>query len=266
MRKIFFLFLAISFSYHSQAQISKKDKKEQRKQRINAMIKQEEEGVIAYRKQTVFGAKLTNDGYGAFLEIGRSQSVKNAWLFQLDIAERKHPKESKQALQGLPTSPFIFGKINFFYPIKLGVQKQFLLGNKSNKNGVSVTANVGGGLVLGLLRPYYLEVTDNVANKRINIKYESADSLTFKNGDSLRAIFVTASKFSQGWGDLKISAGLYAKAAVRFDYGRFNEMVNALEVGISAEYYGKKIPQMVFSAYKQFFINAYVALVIGKRK
>ena len=44
--------------------------------------------------------------------------------------------------------PFIYGKENFFYPVKLGVQQQILLGNKSNKNGVSVTANYGGGIVI----------------------------------------------------------------------------------------------------------------------
>ena len=77
-------------------------------------------------------------------------------LFQLDISERKHPKEEKQFSQSSNAGPFIYGKINYFYPVKLGVQQQFLLGNKGNKNGVSVSGNAGGGISIGLLRPYLL--------------------------------------------------------------------------------------------------------------
>ena len=112
MRKIFFICVAILSTLTVVAQKTKKELKDEKKQRINALIKQEEEGVIAYRKHTVFGFKLTNDGYGAFLEIGKAQSVKKALLFQLDISERKHQKEQKQSDPFLPTSPFIFGKIN----------------------------------------------------------------------------------------------------------------------------------------------------------
>src|SRR5215204_1169170 len=120
MRKIFFLWLAIAIALPTLAQKTKKERREERKQQINEMIKQEEEGVIAYHKQTVFGIKLNTDGYGAFLEIGRANSIKKALLFQLDISERKHRKEEKQTNYNIPTSPFIFGKINYVYPVKLG--------------------------------------------------------------------------------------------------------------------------------------------------
>ena len=92
MRKIFFIWIAVLAALPAVAQKTKKELKDEKKQRINALIKQEEEGVIAYRKHTVYGLKLTNDGYGAFLEIGKAQSIKKSLLFQLDIAERKHQK------------------------------------------------------------------------------------------------------------------------------------------------------------------------------
>ena len=111
MRKLFFITLALVATVPSFSQLSKKEKRDERKQRVNALIKQEEEGVIAYHKHTAFGFKLTNDGYGGFLEIGRARSVKKVTLFQLDISERKHSKEDKQTNISLPTSPFIFGKI-----------------------------------------------------------------------------------------------------------------------------------------------------------
>jgi hypothetical protein len=141
---------------------------------------------------------------------------------------------------------------------------QLLLGNKSSKNGVSITGNFGGGLTLGLLRPYFISM-DTVGNgKRVDIKYDSKDSLYFLDAD----INPTSQgpTFGKGWKGLKVTPGIYVKSSVRFDYGRFNEMINALEVGVIGEFYSKKIPQMVYQKQKQFFFSAYVAIVFGKRK
>lgn len=268
MRKIFFIFLAVAATSTLFAQQTKKDKKEERRQRINTLIKQEEEGVIAYRKHTIFGFKLTNDGYGGFMEVGRAQSIKKALLFQLDISERKHPKEDKQTNPQYAGPALIFGKINFFYPVKLGVQQQILLGNKSNKNGVSITGNFGGGISLGLLRPYFLDVYDTTKSPivRKSIRYESADSTLFSSNSELYYLQATGPNFGKGWGDLKLTPGAYAKAAIRFDYGRYNETVSAIEVGLTAELYAKKIPQLVFTKPQQLFVNAYVSIMFGKRK
>ena len=263
---ILLLLFVTCISESVQAQKSRSDRREERRKRINALVKQEEEGVLAFHKQTAFGFKLLNDGYGMFLEIGRAQRINKAWLFQLEWTERKHIKEEKQTNIYLATAPFVFGKINYFYPLRLGAQRQFILGNKTNKNGVSVTANVGGGVTLGFLRPYYLEVSDTTTLQRRNIRYESKDSLLFQDNQALINLFVTGGRFGLGWNEMKLTPGLYSKAALRFDYGRYNEMVNALEVGITEEYFSKKIPQMVYSDPKQFFVNVYVSLVFGKRK
>lgn len=266
MRKIIFLFVALLTVLGASAQKTKEERRNERRQRINALIKQEEEGVIAYRKHSVFGIKLTNDGYGAFYEFGKAQSLKKSLLFQLDWAERKHPKEDKETNPYVPASPFIFGKINYFYPLKLGVQQQILLGNKSNKNGVSVTANFGGGVSLGFLRPYYLEVNDSTGGGRKAIKYDSPDSTIFTSAQSLADLSVSSSGLGKGWGDMKMTPGIYAKAALRFDYGRYNETVSAIEVGITGEYYTKNIPQIINFKQEKFFTNVYVAILFGKRK
>ncbi len=265
MKKIFFSIIIIGLALGAAAQDTQKsrkeDRREKRKIRITEIVKQEEEGVITYKKQFAGGIKLTTDGYGAFLEIGRAQSVKKGLLFQLDIAERKHPKESKQ--ENLSTFgrsvPFIYGKTNFFYPVKLGVQQQFLLGNKSNKNGVSITANAGGGLTLGLLRPYKVAVDSAGQILYVGIKDDSA---AFLNPGRI----IGGPNAGTGFNKMKINPGLYAKTALRFDYGKYNEMVNALEVGLTAEFYSKKVSQIAFQKDNQFFFSAFVAIIFGKRK
>lgn len=264
MKKLFIIIAAITVSISASAQKSaKQTRKDNKRAKVNAQIKAEEEGVIAYKKHFAFGVKLNTDGYGISFEKGYAKSVKKATLFQLEITERKHPKEDKQNNSNglVSTNPFIFGKINFFYPIKLGVQKQFLLGNKSNKNGVSISANVGGGISLGLLRAYALEV--NAPGGRKLVYYDSPDSALFVNSNVLAA---SGPGFSKGWDHLKMTPGLYVKQGVRFDYGRYNDLLSAIEVGVAAEFYSKKIPQMFNNKEKQLFFSAYFTILFGKRK
>lgn len=259
MRKLLFFLLMSFLSLSSFAQNKKKQRQQEKREHINSLIRQEEEGVISYNKSFVFGAKLITDGYGVFFELGKAKSVKKSTLFQLEISEKKHIKEEKQNSYLSNAVPFIYGKENYFYPVKLGIQREVLLGNKSNKNGVSVTANFGGGLTAGLLRPYYVQVQQSSG---INfIKYNSADSVDFLNGRILGG-----PSFSKGWSDMTMVPGAYAKAAVRFDYGSYNEVVSAIEVGLTGDFYSKKIPQLVGNDQKQFFLSGYVAVLFGKRK
>ena len=262
MKKLFVVFVAFCCSGIAFAQTektAKQSRRQARSERINAMARLEEEGVIGYKKHTVYGGRLSSDGYGGFIEVGRAMSVRKALLFQLDISERKHVKEEKQQIYS-NTSPIIFGKINFFYPVKLGVQYQYLLGNKGNKNGVSVTANLGGGLSLGLLRPYLIDL--NRQGERKFVKYESADSTYFLD----QSTHIAGPGFGKGWSDLKVTPGLYVKPAVRFDYGKYNEMVSALEVGVTAEFFTKNIPQMIYIEQKKLFFSAYISILFGRRK
>ena len=259
MRKITLLIMAALVSLNGIAQNKKKERQEEKRDRINEMVRMEEEGIIAHKKSFVFGAKLTTDGYGISFELGRASSVKRAWLYQLEISERKHNKEEKIGNMYSGASPLIYGKENFFYPVKLGLQRQVLLGNKSNKNGVSVTGNFGGGISLALLRPYYVQVPNG--NDVRYIKYNSPDSVEFMTGD-----IIGGPSLSKGWNDMTVTPGVYVKTGLRFDYGMFNDIVSAIEVGVNAEYYTKKIHQMVYNEQKQFFYGAYFSLLFGKRK
>jgi hypothetical protein len=262
MKKIIFslIIFLVSFCAFAQerAKTSKEIRKDKRKERITMLETREEEGVIAYRKHSLIGLKLTNDGYGGFIEIGRAKTVRKALLFQLDISERKHPKEVKQFnLNG--AGPYVYGKVNFMYPVKIGVQQQYLLGNKGNKNGVSISANVGGGLSIALLRPYLLLFEDSIKKQfYAGLKEDTSRFLSTSN--------IAGPSLGTGFNKLQVNPGAYVKGAIRFDYGKYNEVVSAIEVGITAEFYSKKIQQMVFSKDNNFFFSAYFSILFGKRK
>jgi hypothetical protein len=242
---------------------TKNDKKELRRQKVNAMIKQSEEGVLVYSKQSIFGIQGRSNGYGIFYELGKMKTIRKTNTYRIDLTEIKHQKETKLSSSGGLTpfsNPFIYGKINNFYQVTLAFGQQYMLGQKGNKNGVAVSAVFNGGLALGLLKPYYLEVEDPNTGKNITIKYTQADSALFfgkiQGGGGI----------GKGWNEIKVKPGVFAKAAMRFDYGRFNEIVSGIEAGVSVEYYGSKIPIMVTQKEKQIFFQGYIAILFGRRK
>jgi hypothetical protein len=272
---IFFLFV-ISSAFHAEAQApkpgSKKEIKEERKQdrrkKIDNLIRQQEEGALVFNKQNVFGLKLNTDGWGLFFEKGYMKSVKITNLFSLEFAEKKHPKETKlsEAVSNGPfiafSTPYVYGKQNIFYQLKPGFSQQRLIGGKANRNGVAVHAVYGGGISVGLERPYYVTVRNNPNNDTRDIKYSQTDSLLFLQPGNI----VQGTGFKYGWKDMKVVPGLHAKFAVRFDYGRFNEMVSAIEIGVNAEVYSREINIMLLNPSERFYFNSYVAILFGKRK
>jgi hypothetical protein len=238
---------------------AKKDRQAAKRERINYLIKQEEEGEIIFSKQNAFGIKLNTDGYGLSYEIGRFKSARVANIFQIEINEKKHKKEKRTPLMsGFNFNSVIFGKLNNFYQVKLGAGQQRIIGGKGNKNGVAVMAVYTGGIAVGLQKPYFVDVIDQATNQRYRKTYPViSDSGYYEQG---------ASGFTVGWNKVQPKYGLHTKGALRFDYGRFNETVSAIEVGLNAEYYFSKVYQMAYNPGKNFFFNAYLALQLGRRK
>lgn len=250
----------------SPAQMEKARKKAERKEKINQMIKQEEEGALVYNKQGAFGFKFNTDGWGMFYERGKYKTINKTSLWWIELGEHKHPKEEKvptiSASGGfLIVSSYIYGKRNNFYNLKLGFGEQRLIGGKGNKNGVAVSAIYGGGLTAGLLKPYYIEIQNPTTNQQEQIKYDNNDNLFLDP-----TIILGRGGLTKGFGEMQFVPGAHVRTALRFDYGRYNEVLSALEVGLNAEYYSKKMPILLLNPEKSFFFNAYVALTFGKRK
>jgi hypothetical protein len=234
---------------------SKQEKKNAKKEKINQLMRQEEEGEIIFHKQSAFGFKIPTDGYGIIYEMGRFKSNRISNLYQIEFSEKKHPKEKKQGASSnqYQVNSVVPGKLNNFYQVKFGFAQQRIIGGKGNKNGVAVGAVYGAGLSLGLLKPYYVDVREGT-----RVTYDKiVDSAYIPLG---------ASGFTVGWGEVKIRPGLNTKVGLRFDYGRLNETVTAIEVGLNAEFYPQEIPQMLYVEEKQFFFSAYLSLLLGRRK
>jgi len=238
---------------------AKKDKKAAKREQVAKLLKMEEEGEIIFNKQSIFGLKLATDGYGLSYEWGRFKSNRVATIFQIELNEKKNPKEKRTsyAVGAFNVNSVIYGKTNNFYQLKFGMGQQRIIGGKGNKNGVAVMAVYAGGVSLGLQKPYYVDVVTKT-DERIRSTYPTIIDSNYTE--------IGASGFTVGWGDVKIRPGAQVKGGLRFDFGRFNETITAVEVGVSAEFYAQKVSQMAYNKEKQFFFNGYVTLLLGRRK
>ena len=223
-------------------------------------MRMEAEGDLIFNKHNIFGIKVATDGYGISFEKGKFKTTEKTMIYQFELNEKKSPKEKR-----LPAGDFssvVAYKLNNFYEFKAAAGEQFLIGGKGNKNGVAVTALYTGGLSLAILKPYYLNI-DNLAGNEIQ---ETWPQFVNDNSSGNGYQIVGASGFFTGWSHVTFKPGLNAKTALRFDYGRFNETITAIEVGVTAEFYFSKIAQVEYVPYKQFFFNGYVTILFGSRK
>lgn len=247
--------------------IGRNQKKAEKREKINQLIKQEEEGALIFDKQSAFGIKFNTDGWGLFYEKGKYKTLTKTNLIWVEFGEKKSIKEERvptlSASQGfIIVSSYIYGKQNNFYQLKFGYGQQKLIGGKGNKNGVAVSAIYGGGLTVGLLKPYYIEIQNPTNGARQSIKYSTETAKLFLDP----TVILGKGSLGQGFNEMEVVPGAHIRTALRFDYGRYNEVLSAIEVGLNAEFYSKKIPIVLLNKENNFFFNAYAAITFGKRK
>jgi len=243
--------------------LSRSNKQNARKERMNNMLRMEEEGDLIFNKHNIFGIRLATDGYGISFEKGKFKSPSKTLLYQFELNEKHDPKEHhiSATSDGINFSSVVPYKLNNLYEFKMAIGEQRLIGGKGNKNGVAVTYLYTGGVTVGLLKPYYLDVQNQITGATYTKTYAQLAT------DTAEDDFITgASGFTVGWGNLAFKPGVNAKQALRFDYGRLNQTITAIECGLTEEYYFSKIPLVYMVKQHSFFFNAYVSILFGSRK
>lgn len=240
------------------------DKNAAKKQRINQMMKMEEEGDLIFDHYWALGFRLNTNGYGIFYDHGKFINNRKSRTLTFELNEIKDPKDHKVAVSssydGYSYNYVAVGRLNNFYEFKASIGQQILLGGKGNKNGVAVTYLYSGGISVGMLKQYVMNVSRQVVPNGFEFKstYPTIFDSAYYVDNSLG--------LGGGWDHLKFSPGLNLKLAMRFDYGRFNQNITAFETGVTAEYYFSEMPLMAYVQPKHLFFNAYIAIMFGKRK
>jgi hypothetical protein len=228
------------------------------------------------------GLRLNSDGWSLFVDKGRVQSEEkysdlfhDMKLMQLELTEKKHPKELKRN-NGTPggpinggdkAKPYIYGKVNNFYGLKFGYGKRKMIAGKPDPGTISIHWVYLGGLSAGLEKPYYLKaiIREKGAVVEKDIKYSDETKEFFVPPVQSNSI-IGGSGFSQGLGEIKIVPGVHAKTGLHFDFANSRTTKFAIELGVNAEFYMRSIAIMANQKARPYFVNVYAGIQFGKRK
>ena len=217
------------------------------------------------------GLRINSDGYSIFFDKGiveaedsrRSDMFYDIKLWQFEFSEKKNPQETKSTNTGVDPfsgsgkSTYIFGKVNNFYTLKVGYGIRRMIAGKPDPGCVSIHWTNMFGVGLGMLKPYYL----NVSTESDPIKYSDANSSEFLSKTNI----VGYAGFSKGLTELKFVPGLHAKTGLHFDFSNSRKTLLAAEIGIDAEIYTQKIQLMALTKATPYFLNIYGSFQFGKR-
>lgn len=225
--------------------------------------------IKAIRHEVSVGFRLNTDGWSAYSDIGkvkaldsrRSDMFYKVRVLQVELSEKKDPTEEKltseNAVASSGSSKYIYGKINNFYALKLGLGFMRMITGKPDPGAVSIHWLNLFGASLGMLKPYYL----NVQGDPNAIKYSPATEIDFLNQQSIQG----SAGFSKGLSEIKFIPGAHFKSALHFDFSTNRKNVIGAEAGVNAEYYSQAIALMANKTGAPYFVDLYVALQFGRR-
>jgi hypothetical protein len=233
----------------------------------------------------VFSEEISADfiwhtnGYAFNMNFANIKNYSLANYYFIGLGQLKHPKEFRQNFEFAPattgrlTKAFVFGKDNTLFALRGGMGQKRYFSEKEKQKGAAIGLNYSGGVTLGLLKPYYLDLMYFKENTygEVIIKsevYNETNADLFLSTDRVYG----ASSFLKGIGQTKVVPGINAQVGIHMAWGAFEAFIKALEVGIMMDYFFGRVPIMVedprldYPENKNYFINLYVNLELGKRK
>ena len=225
---------------------------------------------IVFKNEFSIEAKLNTLGFSLGFNKGKIISYHTAKYYHFEIAYLKSSKEKRGNLviTGLNISnKYIFGKRNYFFPVRVGLGKKIFLSEKDTNKGVAVGYSLEGGVDIGVLKPYYLIVkysTDGNTAFLKSIRYNEENHDLFINEN----LIYDRGSFFKGFNQISIIPGIHLNAAAHFAIKAYERPVFAFETGVMLDAYIKRVPIMVeTTGFKNnfVFINVFINIQLGKR-
>lgn len=226
-----------------------------------------------YHTVTTFGLTTnTNSGVvGGF--VFRQSKLLSGTLFgmpqsrylSIEIVNVKHPKEIQSSINSVG-SRYIEGKENFLFVLRPQYGREVKLFQRSSDEGIVVNGILAGGPSLGIIKPYYLEVSSGNVSRTVPASQV--------NASPTNEVVTGSGGFFQGLDQSKLTVGLHVKAALSFELSTFRTNTTGIEVGFLAEAFPNKIVIIPNEGptgsredgNRSVFTSAYLTLFFGSKK
>lgn len=240
-------------------------------QSLKEAIKNQPQNII-YNTEMSGMLRFHTNGFALGFNYGQLKSYYKTTTWQFEFIQLKHPREYLDRVDFTPMRPggtpnsFTYGKQNDFFAFHAGYGQKYYFSGKAKKQGVAVGVSWAVGPTVGFIKPYYLELyrfdNNGLPIGTIAQSYSEENSSLFLNPGAIAG----GAGFGYGFDEVSLAFGGQARAALHLDWGAFEEIVRALEVGIMIDVYNKQVPIMLTEDNQPYFINLYFSVELGKRK
>lgn len=221
-----------------------------------------------YTDDYTVGVMLHTRGYGVNFRRQYYVDGYNKQGWEIDLVNIRHEKEVNiynpfdNSARG-----FVYWKLNSFYSMRAGYTRDFTIVDKTDQGTVAFDIVVSGGLSLGMLKPVYLEIYQEVGNGGFILVTELYDPDVHDFND-----IYGRSSFFRGFDEISFLPGAYIKAGGVFDFNLFDEKVTTLELGAIFDVYPKEVPIFFINddptsdlKNRQSFLQFYITFNFGKK-
>lgn len=211
-----------------------------------------------YTREFIWGVnKNTNGGLigGFVFKYSQALTPTTFRSFGLELMNVKHPKEVKYVHYN--GNSYIFKKQNYLYAVRLQYGREKIVFKKAPQQGVQVTAMVSLGPTLGVIAPYYVQVTEG--GFTTTKPYKPNSGLHTSNITGTGGIF-------EGLGESDLTVGANLKASLSFEFGTFKNSVSGFEAGFLLEAFPKEIVLMPDASNRSVFTSAFITILFGTRR
>ncbi len=206
-----------------------------------------------YEIENVFGAShASNSGLisSLFWRHSNSFDKKNLAHYGVELANTRHSRESRQTT--ITGNSFVIGKSNYLISIRPYYGREKVLFQKSQQQGVRISAMASAGPTLGLETPYYVNYRGKKEQYDPNI--HSVNNINGTTG-ILKGLFQS-----------KFVPGLHFKTSMTFETNSTKNRVFGIQAGFIVEAFTRKINILPEAENKNVYSAAFIAVYFGKRR
>ncbi len=210
-------------------------------------------------KEWNFEFMANTSGFGVGFQRGRTPDLHNKHYWEIELTYNQHPKSVRSVntmYEGV--RPCRYGQLYTLFFLHGGYGYQRTLHQKPYWGGVKVSYNLSAGASLGIGIPTYVEVLNYNTGFSEVVRYDPEKH-------NLNNILGGAGMFT-GILQTTFRPGFYAKTGLNFEFAKSDYSLRALEVGAMFDMVFPFIQQMAFNDAKKFYLCAYIAFDIGKKK
>lgn len=216
---------------------------------------------VLYRNDAVGKIYATPRGYGASFRRGKHVTAKTRSFYEIDAQNLKYPKETKLTGNAPERRRFVYGKINNVLLLRGALGLQNVIYGKPDSKAVEIRYSYSIGPTIAFVKPYYVQVDQVYGMNTIS----SVAVFDDDNFSKTQTTVTGRGRFTDGLAELKFYPAATAKFNLSFEYAPYTNLIRAVEIGFSIDYFPKALPIMARNPAENLVFTFNLGFVFGKK-